>query len=63
MGRIIFVGKTDNNFTYEKVYQLIHIEISNRYINTFIANDSNKIVFIPYASLEAFNDNWEVINE
>lgn len=71
--KIKFKGKSDNNFTKGKIYQLVKIENGGYYdlyfsgshclINTLILNKNKKVVFIPYWGLEAFNENWEVINE
>lgn len=61
--KIKFIGENDNNFTNGKIYKLIKIEQDDYYFNTWISNDDNKICFIPYATLDNFNENWEVINE
>ena len=63
MSKIRFIGESDDNFTNRNEYKLINIQADNFYIITFISNNDNKIVFIPYDSLELFNKNWEVINE
>lgn len=61
--KIKFIGKSDYNFTNGEIYQLIKIEQDDYYFNTWISNDNNKISFIPYATLDNFNENWEVVNE
>lgn len=61
--KIKFIGENDNNFTNGEIYNLIKIEQDNYYFNTWISNDRNKISFIPYATLNTFNKNWEVVNE
>ena len=61
MSKIRFIGESDDNFTNRNEYKLINIQADNFYIITFISNNDNKIVFIPYDSLELFNKNWEVI--
>lgn len=61
MNKIKFIGESGFGFTKGKIYNLIKIEQDDYYFNTWISNDSNKISFIPYATLDNFNENWEVI--
>lgn len=61
--KIKFIGESDYDFTSGKIYKLIKIEQDDYYFNTWISNDDNKICFMPYIDLVAFNENWEVINK
>ena len=63
MSKIRFLGRSDFNFTYGNIYQLIKIEQYEYSFDTWISNDSGNIVFIPYSSINTFNENWEVVNE
>lgn len=66
MSKIRFIGESDYNFTNGKIYQLIKIEDKQNnydYFHSWISNDENKIMYIPYKNLATFNENWEVVNE
>lgn len=74
--KIKFIGKSDDNFKNGNIYQLLTLKIEEEKIyrsifgtefkylyHAYISNDDNKIVIIPYAGIDNFNNNWEVINE
>lgn len=61
--KIRFIGESDYNFTSGETYQLIKIDIGDFYTCAYISNNENKIKFVPYMSLDLFNENWEVVNE
>ena len=61
--KIKFIGKSDYNFTKNHTYQLVKIDIGDFIVSAYISDNENKIRYVPYMSLELFNDNWEVVNE
>ena len=62
MIKIKFIGENDDDFTKDKIYQLVSISEDNYYFYAYITNNENKISVIPYSSLFNFNMNWEVVN-
>lgn len=61
--KIKFTGKSDYNFTKNKIYQLVKCEHTFYQFKTLLSNNNGEIVYIPYSSIEAFNENWRIINE
>ncbi|MEE3344294.1 MAG: hypothetical protein VZS44_09410 [Bacilli bacterium] len=60
--KIKFKGTSDFNFKKGNIYILVNLTI-DKYVNAYITNNNNEIVFIPYSSLYLFNDNWEIVKE
>ena len=64
MTKIKFIGESDYDFENGEIYQLIKIKDREKlyaYFHAWISNKHHKIVYIPYSSLETFNENWEVV--
>jgi hypothetical protein len=60
--KIKFKGTSDFNFKKGNIYILVNLEIGE-YVNAYITNKCNEIIFIPYSNLDLFNDNWEIVKE
>ena len=60
--KIKFIGISDSDFTNGKVYQLLNMDFERFGVDTYISNNSKKIKCIVYASITAFNENWEVVD-
>lgn len=63
MLEVRFIGESDENFTNGKVYKIIKFDDDTPYygkIDVWFINNYNKIVYIPYSTLNTFNENWVV---
>lgn len=61
MLKIKFIGNSDFDFKNDNIYTLVKFEETPMGVKTYITNNYKKIKYIYYTSLNAFNNNWEVI--
>lgn len=62
MTEIEFLGQSDENFKAGDTYKLIEFGLlRSDEIYIFVLNKHGEVVYIPYSTLGAFNENWRVI--
>ena len=61
MTEVEFLGQSDENFKAGDKYKLIEFEWCPDIIYVFVSNKYGEIVYVPYSTLSAFNENWRVI--
>lgn len=67
MQLIKFKGSSCDEFDYNGIYELFNVEDNTDldpeigFYETWIKTNQNKIIRIPYSSINTFKENWEVI--
>lgn len=63
--KFIFKGKdtTTYKFYKDKIYNILQFGIKNNHFIIYAINEENKMVLVPYLSIDVFNDNWNFMEE
>ena len=61
-----FLGKPDliiDYLTHGKKYDILQFEKTQKHLLAYIIDDNNELHYIPYHSIEKFNENWRYIKK
>ena len=56
-----FIGKPNilyDTLTTNKIYNILQFEKVGKYILVYFIDDTNNLLYIPYANISKFNQDW-----
>lgn len=52
-----------DSLTTDKIYNILQFGQHHGFLLVYVIDDKNELLCIPYAKLNLFNDNWEIVND